>query len=60
MTKEYEIACKAHSDAAAIFLTAQKAYRARRIGDAEFLQALAIFKIANTAFDAAFASEIAP
>lgn len=49
---------KAEMDAAfAVYDVAVKAYRAREIGDAEFLAARAIYKTAEAKFDEAFAAE---
>lgn len=54
MTKEYAAAIEAHSAACVPFYAAQKAYRLRQIGDAEFLAARAAFNVAQSAFDVAY------
>jgi hypothetical protein len=56
---KYDIAYAAHSEASTVFMAAQKAYRARLIGDVEFLQAREVLKAADAAFDAAYAAEAA-
>jgi hypothetical protein len=59
MTNEYAIAINAHNTASKIFVCAQNAYRARTIGDAEFIAARKAFAAATEIFDAAFAKESA-
>ena len=52
---EYETAVEAARAASAIFRKAQEDYRARRIGDAEYLAARLAFKRSEVAFDEAYA-----
>lgn len=51
--KEYNAALEVFRKASATFSAAQDAYRARTIGDAEFLAARAEFKAADAVMDAA-------
>lgn len=57
MSPEYEAALATANEASVRFTKAQLAYRAREIGDAEFLAARAAYKLAEAAFDVAFAKE---
>lgn len=57
MSKTYKAALEASRKAARVFMNAQDAYRARTIGDAEFLAAKAEYKKSEAAFDAAFTAE---
>jgi hypothetical protein len=59
MTKDYEAAIKKHNVASTAFRAAQDDYRARRIGDAEYLAARKAFNDASAEFDVAFAKEAA-
>ena len=59
MSNEYAAALEVARKASAEFTKAQIAYRAKQIGDAEFLAARAEFKASEVAFDAAFAKEAA-
>lgn len=54
---EYEAARAASSAAFRIYEMAVALYRSRAIGDAEFLAARAQLKLAEEAFDAAYAAE---
>lgn len=54
MNAEYEIAYNAHNAALAVYDIALAAYRAGKIGDAEFLAARAVKVEADKAFDVAF------
>ncbi len=54
---EYEQACKEHAAAFKIFDSARSQYRARVIGDNEFLLARQIFNVATAKYDLAFAKE---
>jgi hypothetical protein len=58
MTKEYELALEASRKASREFAEAQTAYRARNIGDAEFLAAKAKHDAACKEFDAAYDAEV--
>jgi outer membrane protein TolC len=55
MANEYKKALDAHNAAAQAFEKVRDAYRARVIGDDEFLAARAAYTKATEAFDAAFA-----
>lgn len=57
ISKEYAAALLASREAAAKYRAACDDYRARRIGDAEFLAAKDLDAKATAAFDAAFAKE---
>jgi hypothetical protein len=57
MTAEYELALNAVREATAKFNAVTKAYRARTIGDDEFLAAKAKYNEAEKVFDVAFAKE---
>ena len=57
MTKEYAIAYIAHIAATKTFTSVTLAYRARTIGDVEFIAARKAFNAATEIFDAAFAAE---
>ena len=57
MTNEYAIALAAHNAASKIFTAVTLAYRARTIGDVEFIAARKAFDAATEIFDAAFAAE---
>lgn len=59
MTNEYAIALESHNAASKIFTAAQAAYRARTIGDAEFITARKAFDAATEIYDAAFNAEAA-
>ena len=54
-SKAYEAAIKAHNEATAKFHAVRDAYRARQVGDAEFLAARKEYRAATAQFDAAFA-----
>lgn len=55
MTEEYKAAYDAHNEATTKFYAVRDAYRARLIGDAEFLAAKAEYAEATKLFDAAYA-----
>ena len=57
VTKEYVHALETANKASRKFRKAQMAYRARTIGDTEFLAAQALHNAAQKAFDVAFAKE---
>ena len=57
MTNEYKAALEKANKVSAEFRAAQIAYRARKIGDAEFLAAKAKYDASEKAFDAAYAKE---
>jgi len=57
MTNEYAIALADHNAASKVFTVAQNAYRARTIGDAEFVAARKAFDAATEIYDVAFAAE---
>lgn len=57
MTKTYAKALEEANKASAEFRTAQAAYRARKINDAEFLAAKAKHDASQKEFDAAYAEE---
>ena len=59
MTTEYAAAIAAHNAAFAKFDAVRTAYRARKVGDAEFLAAKKAYEVATKAYDAAFAKEAA-
>lgn len=59
MSKEYAAALEAHDAAFHKFDAVRKAYRAREVGDAEFLAAKAEYDAATAIYDAAFAKEAA-
>lgn len=59
MSPEYAAAYAAHNEAHALLRKAQLAYRARQIGDAEYLAARKVEEDALRAFDAAYAAETA-
>lgn len=59
MTKTYEAAIHKHNEAITAFRIVQLAYRARSIGDAEFIAGRKIYDAATTEFDAAFEAEAA-
>lgn len=54
---EYLAALETAREASRVFAKAQADYRARRIGDREFLAARAVYDESDRAFDAAFAAE---
>lgn len=54
---EYIQAIKDHNAALAVFGPIQAAYRARKIGDAEYLAGRKVMEEANKAFDLAFSAE---
>lgn len=56
-SSEYEKASKAASAASAKFREAQVAYRSKKIGDKEFLEAKRLHDTAQAEFDKAFAKE---
>lgn len=55
MSKNYENARIKVNAASAVFMAVQMKYRARTIGDDEFLAAKAVYNEAEKEFDAAFA-----
>ena len=55
MTKTYEAALEKSREASRKFMAAQTAYRARQIGDKEFLAAKAEHDVACKEFDVAYA-----
>lgn len=55
----YEAAYEAHNVAIKKFNVVRDAYRARTVGDAEFLAARVEYEEATKLFDAAFAAEVA-
>jgi hypothetical protein len=57
MTKTYEAALEASRKASREFAIVVADYRARKVGDAEFLAAKAKHDEANKVFDAAYAKE---
>jgi hypothetical protein len=57
MTKTYEAALEESRKAARKFMAVQADYRARKIGDAEYLAARAEYEASEKAFDAAYAKE---
>ena len=57
MTNEYAIAYANHNAATKAFTSVTLAYRARTIGDFEFIAARKAFDAASKIFDAAFAAE---
>ena len=57
MTKEYAAALAEHNAAQATFNAVTKAYRARQIGDDEYLAARAAYGRATKKFDEAFDRE---
>lgn len=57
MSKEYEAALESAREASQRFARVQQDYRARRIGDEEYLAARADWDHSQVAFDAAFAKE---
>lgn len=57
MSKSYEMAMEKSAEAIKIFRLAQSAYRARTIGDSEFIAARAKYNTAMKEYDADFASE---
>ena len=56
MSPEYQAACNKHSRAFRAYDNTCKLYRARRIDDATFLAARAIYDAATAEFDVAFAA----
>jgi hypothetical protein len=50
---EYEAALAKANEASATFRAAQRKYRAREIGDAEFLEARSVFLASEREFDEA-------
>lgn len=54
MNDKYQAACDVHKTAAAKFDIARTAYRALKIGDAEFLAAKKEYDAATKAYDVAF------
>ena len=56
---QYDAAYTAHNAALAAFHAVRDAYRARAVGDAEFLAAKATLTAANALYDAAFDAEVA-
>lgn len=59
MSTEYAAALAAHNAAFAKFDAVRDAYRARTVGDAEFLTARAEYDAATAVYDEAFAKEAA-
>jgi len=59
MSNEYAAAIEAHNAAFAKFAAVRTAYRALKVGDAEFLAAKKEYDAATKAYDAAFAKEAA-
>lgn len=57
MSEEYRIAYERSGEAIRKFRVAQQAYRAREIGDREFLAARRAYDAAMAGFDAAYARE---
>jgi hypothetical protein len=57
MSKEYAAALEAHNAAYAKFDAIRSEYRARKVGDAEFLAARAEYVAATAIYDEAFAAE---
>lgn len=53
----YETAISKHNDALKTFQAVRDAYRARIVGDAEFLVAKAAYNVATNKYDAAYAVE---
>jgi len=54
---EYAEALELSRNASNTYRAAAEAYRANEIGDAEYLEARAVFEKANAAFDLAFDAE---
>ena len=59
MTTEYAAALESHNVAFRAFDAVRNDYRARSVGDAEFLAARAKYEAATKIFDAAFEAEAA-
>jgi hypothetical protein len=59
MSNEYAAALEAHNVAFRKFDAVRTAYRACKVGDAEFLAAKKEYDAATEAFDAAYAKEAA-
>ena len=59
MSNEYAAALAAHNAAFAKFDAVRTAYRAQKVGDAEFLTAKKEYDAATNAYDAAYAKEAA-
>jgi hypothetical protein len=57
MTNEYAVARDAHTVAMRKFHKIRDAYRARAVGDSEFLAARSEYEAATKIFDEAFAKE---
>lgn len=57
LSPAYRAACQAHSAAYYVFTEAQRAYRAREIGDDGYLSARRTFDAATVAYDQAFDAE---
>jgi hypothetical protein len=57
MASDYEAALEAFCEASRAFTKKTQAYRERKISDAEFLEARAVFEAAQLACDAADALE---
>lgn len=57
MSNEYAAALAAHNVAIAKFHAVRDAYRARTVGDAEFLAAKKEYEAATKVYDAAFDKE---
>lgn len=54
MTTEYETAYTKHNEAIRVYEVVRNAYRARKIGDAEFIAARKVYDAATAEFDAAY------
>ena len=57
MTPEYELALNAVREATRKFKAVRDSYRARKIGDAEFLAAKEVYDEADRAYELAYAKE---
>ena len=57
MTKEYELARLKHNQACRTFAAIQSDYRARKIGDAEYLAGRTAYDESTAEFDVAFSAE---
>ena len=55
-SNEYRAAIESHNVALRAFQKVRDAYRAMKVGDAEFLAARAAKEVADAAFDVAFAA----
>ena len=57
LSPEYIVALEKSREAGRVFGIIQKAYRAREIGDAEYLAGRAIYMASSAEFDVAYAKE---